>query len=482
MEKKMNIRKFMVAALALATMATAAFAQTGHSGSCLCGKIAGTKAAWQIEGNAQLQSAAGAEFDRWNKYVNVFTYAQGDGTAGMNNGKNEIVFATLAQAQQGWGLDLDGDTFGIAPSSPQSAFGSPGFNACPVPALTQCGTFTESDVIVNAEFSRGFITQGPPDFDDANGPALYGATAVHELGHTLGFHHNFNNLSVMNYYQDFAAQYITATDVLAARAQYGAQTQNVTDMAIYPFIVDPAKQQYEMTNMADISVASVAPGGTINLHNLMIENIGTTALSNVQWRFYLSTDANITTSDILLGGASYTSFPNAAFDDDGGEGIDLVVPANTPAGNYFVGSLVTYNTTSLDTIPYNNSFVIARKLTVTGGTTQACTGSASQLLLNNNRFRINANWKDFQGNTGCGVPVKLTSDTGYFWFFASTNVELVVKALDGHPVNGKWWIFYGALSNVEYTMNVTDTVTGITKQYKNASGNFASVGDTNAFN
>ena len=53
--------------------------------------------------------------------------------------------------------------------------------------------------------------------------------------------------------------------------------------------------------------------------------------------------------------------------------------------------------------------------------------------------------------------------------------------LDGTPVNGKHWVFYGALSSVEYTLRVTDTATGAVKTYTNRSGNLASVADTGAF-
>ena len=110
-----------------------------------------------------------------------------------------------------------------------------------------------------------------------------------------------------------------------------------------------------------------------------------------------------------------------------------------------------------------------------------CAATATRLCLNGNRFAAEVTWRDFQGNTGSGHPVSLTGDTGYFWFFSSTNVELVVKALDGRGINNNYWIFYGALSNVEYTMTVTDTATGRTKVYANPSGNLGSVADTSAF-
>ena len=53
--------------------------------------------------------------------------------------------------------------------------------------------------------------------------------------------------------------------------------------------------------------------------------------------------------------------------------------------------------------------------------------------------------------------------------------------LDARALNGKFWVFYGALSNVEYTIRVTDTETGQVKTYTNPNGTFASVGDTDAF-
>ncbi len=111
----------------------------------------------------------------------------------------------------------------------------------------------------------------------------------------------------------------------------------------------------------------------------------------------------------------------------------------------------------------------------------ACAASPTRLCLRDGRFAVEVAWKDFQGNTGAGKAVPLTADTGTFWFFDAANVELVLKVLDGTPVNGHHWVFYGALSNVEYTITVTDTRTGAVKTYQNPAGRFASVGDTQAF-
>lgn len=111
----------------------------------------------------------------------------------------------------------------------------------------------------------------------------------------------------------------------------------------------------------------------------------------------------------------------------------------------------------------------------------ACIPTSTTMCLNNNRFGVTVTWRTGTGTTGTGTPGTITSDTGYFWFFNSANVELVIKILDGRAVNGKWWVFYGALSNVEYTIRVTDTQTGAVKTYTNPLNNQASVSDTSAF-
>ena len=71
------------------------------------------------------------------------------------------------------------------------------------------------------------------------------------------------------------------------------------------------------------------------------------------------------------------------------------------------------------------------------------------LALADGRFEVRARWRDPRtGAEGFGVPLPFSGRTGFFWFFGETNVELVVKVLDGGPVNGYHWVFYGALTDV----------------------------------
>lgn len=110
-----------------------------------------------------------------------------------------------------------------------------------------------------------------------------------------------------------------------------------------------------------------------------------------------------------------------------------------------------------------------------------CQPGPARLCLEDGRFAIEAAWKDFKGRSGSGTPVAVSGNTGYFWFFGPGSVEVILKVLDGRSVNGRFWLFYGALSNVEYTLTVTDTATGAVRTYHNPSGTFASVADITAF-
>ena len=109
-------------------------------------------------------------------------------------------------------------------------------------------------------------------------------------------------------------------------------------------------------------------------------------------------------------------------------------------------------------------------------------GDANTLCLNAQRFTVSVlSTSDGGATVHAGTAIPMSGDTGYFWFFDSANVELVVKVLDGRAINGKFWVFYGSLSDVAYTITVTDTTTQARQTYVNPQGHMASAADTSAF-
>jgi hypothetical protein len=111
----------------------------------------------------------------------------------------------------------------------------------------------------------------------------------------------------------------------------------------------------------------------------------------------------------------------------------------------------------------------------------SCDESTTTICLKD-RFEVAADWRDFEGHTGqARVSSARTAESGSFYFFDPENLELTVKVIDGRGYNGNFWYFFGALTNVEFNMTVTDTDTGQIRLYQNALGEFGSEGDTSAF-
>jgi photosystem II stability/assembly factor-like uncharacterized protein len=111
----------------------------------------------------------------------------------------------------------------------------------------------------------------------------------------------------------------------------------------------------------------------------------------------------------------------------------------------------------------------------------SCVPSETVLCLENGRFALRIHWALANGTAGDAHASPLTEESGGFWFFSPESVELVVKAIDGQGVNGRFWIFGGALTNVAYTLTVTEVSTGFARAYTNPQGRLASFADTDAF-
>jgi hypothetical protein len=108
--------------------------------------------------------------------------------------------------------------------------------------------------------------------------------------------------------------------------------------------------------------------------------------------------------------------------------------------------------------------------------------SAPPALVLGGRFRVEAHWQTTPETAGDGRPFALTRDSGTFWFFDPSNLELLVKVLDACSLNGRYWVFAGGLTNVQVDLKVTDTLTGKVRSYASPGGAaFSPILDTNAF-
>jgi hypothetical protein len=162
-----------------------------------------------------------------------------------------------------------------------------------------------------------------------------------------------------------------------------------------------------------------------------------------------------------------------------GEGT-LTTPATATA------VLDTSGTWSIGVTSFTPDFVAGRytlKLTCTDGPPNpSCMEDANTLCLNAGRFKVTATYDGGNAGAGHAQVVPLTDDTGYLWFFDASNVEAVVKVLNGCDDDGYYWVFAGGLTDVKVVLNVTDTFTGAVRRYVNPQDtSFKPIQDTGAF-
>ena len=121
----------------------------------------------------------------------------------------------------------------------------------------------------------------------------------------------------------------------------------------------------------------------------------------------------------------------------------------------------------------------------------ACVPSPSTLCLNNDRFQVEVGYMDFFDNpetpqsfatNGPAFNRPFDDNWGSLWFFDSDNTELLLHLFRGCSFNDRYWVFFAATTNVEYTVAVTDTATGELRNYSSTPGQpFQPIQDTNAF-
>lgn len=169
------------------------------------------------------------------------------------------------------------------------------------------------------------------------------------------------------------------------------------------------------------------------------------------------------------------------FDGSQGYFVGVDTSATTPYQPTFAstdGGATWQSEPSVDPDPYRAFGIrVDPQLAATG-----CVPGSTVMCLQGFRFEVKASYRAAGSPAGVATTVLLTSDTGYLWFFAASNVEAVVKVLDGCALNQHYWVFAGGLTNVRTAITVTDTVTGTSRTYDNPLGTpFQPLQDTSAF-
>lgn len=341
---------------------------------CWCGYQTPVPRSFVVRGtgsDAAQKEAAADMLREWNRFVNLFDVSvDSTPTLGSQNGVNEVnVFITKTESKARYGIELDFATFGMAVIYPSASYGH-------VPECKQfdpagCGAFTETDVVINADFFRGWTGNWFSKGSDlGGGAALIQSTVLHEVGHTLGLHHVFdvpegagagNSLSVMNYMNDDAGKFVRRIDSKTVRAEYPGASRSFVDMAVSPLVY--GNESYGHT-YASLSKPSVQTGEQLTVSNWLIQNVGSEKAGAIRVTFFVF-PAGLRPypepSDVAVG---MVELPEGADVNSEKEMVAtlLEVPDGTPPGDYWVGAIVTVggqeDTPWIVGKPSNNRMVI----------------------------------------------------------------------------------------------------------------------------
>ncbi|MCA1579783.1 MAG: hypothetical protein LC796_00015 [Acidobacteria bacterium] len=163
-------------------------------------------------------------------------------------------------------------------------------------------------------------------------------------------------------------------------------------------------------------------------------------------------------------------------------GLPVIAAATSPGapGPYYsVQGDITANFAPATTVPQSGPAIIAL-------------ATDESLSMLSNRFRLTlVATNPRTGAIAVGSPVPLGNGAGYFSLPDLTGdrffPEVMVKMVDasGSPaLGGTFWVFHSPLTDVQYTLTITDSVRGRTKSYNNAAsapGQLCGGVDTSAF-
>ncbi|HNT37225.1 MAG TPA: hypothetical protein PKH07_19695, partial [bacterium] len=271
----------------------------------------------------------------YNQHMDIYGYVAADGSWGQNY-KNEF---------GGWPSDTELHNLW-------------GYNWGDAVAMTvwvwesQCGRIKETDIIFNPSYTW---TTDPLAAEGNSSVLYYTSILYHEMGHSWGLQtrnetYDYDVPTVMHYYKSSMVQdvhTIHTPDAKMLRENYSNQTSapDRLDMGVH------SKNAQGTWQNASTNKRNYIQGEPLSVYGMLVENVGNKGASNVRLRFYLSENRTISVSDYLIDEWSWGSFAKATWSVFNFE--NMTIPSDIPAGNYYVGALISVDGYSQDDL-YDN--------------------------------------------------------------------------------------------------------------------------------
>jgi PKD repeat protein len=158
-----------------------------------------------------------------------------------------------------------------------------------------------------------------------------------------------------------------------------------------------------------------------------------------------------------------------------------------PAGSYSGGAdNSTLKRTTSGTSAFDNVFKVAEGLdlfpVLAGDAAEALRSppgleADTALYLSGGNVRVQVNWRSqYSGATGQASTIPKADEFGYFYFTEANNPEVFVKVLD-FGASSPYLLFFGGLTDFEYTVTFTNVKTGKAVSFKKDAGAYAGGAD-----
>ncbi len=124
---------------------------------------------------------------------------------------------------------------------------------------------------------------------------------------------------------------------------------------------------------------------------------------------------------------------------------------------------------------YQDFMIMNNKVSCNGvscSTISTCVEDAYTMCLVGGRYQVTSHWRNQYagGATANLYKAKLTDATGAFWIADANTYEYLIR-FNTVTNNGRAWIAIPTFTDVEFWVDVTDTVGGQYKEYHSAPGN-----------
>lgn len=177
--------------------------------------------------------------------------------------------------------------------------------------------------------------------------------------------------------------------------------------------------------------------------------------------------SSVTSLSPLAGGFHYSNVNS---------GTVNFFPSSIPAGQYwmflFLREFQGGSTWSYTDFMLMNNLASCNGSSCTTVSASLCTEDAFTMCLANGRYRVTSHWRNqFAGGATANLlKSRLTDTTGAFWIADANTYEYMIRLQTGQS-NGRTWIAIPTFTDVEFWVNVTDTIGGQSKEYHSNAGN-----------